>query len=55
MQKITADGQFIKQWYDFPPEPNRPHLSASVGRKTKKRFAPFRLRSGFQNVRFSAG
>jgi DNA-binding beta-propeller fold protein YncE len=52
VQKFTADGQFVKQWYDFPPEPNRPHLSASVGRKTKKRFVTFRFRSGFQGVRF---
>jgi DNA-binding beta-propeller fold protein YncE len=52
VQKFTADGQFVKQWYDFPPEPNRPHLFASVGRKTKKRFVTLHFRSGFQSVHF---
>jgi DNA-binding beta-propeller fold protein YncE len=52
VQKFTPDGQFVKQWYDSPPEPGRPRLSASVGHKTTKRSATFRFRSPVQGARF---
>jgi sugar lactone lactonase YvrE len=52
VQKFTADGQFVKQWYDSPPEPGPPRLSASVGRRTAKRSATFRFRSPRQGARF---
>jgi DNA-binding beta-propeller fold protein YncE len=52
VQKFTPDGQFVKQWYDSPPDPGRPRLSASVGQRTTKRSATFRFRSPRQDVHF---
>jgi len=52
IQKFTADGQFVEQWYDSPPEPGRPRLSASVGHRTTKRSASFRFRSPRQGAHF---
>ncbi len=54
VQKFTADGQFLTQWYEGPPRlsPARPRLIAGVGRRTTKRFASFRFRSRQTDVRF---
>ena len=52
VQKFTADGQFVTQWYDSSPPPGRPRLTASVGHKTKKRSATFRFHSPRQEVHF---
>ncbi len=56
VQKFTAEGQFLTQWYDGPPPrliPGPPRLSASVGRRTTKRSATFRFRSRLRGARFS--
>ncbi len=52
VQKFTADGQFVTQWYGASPDvaPARPHLSATVGRRTTKRSAVFRFHSKTQGV-----
>jgi DNA-binding beta-propeller fold protein YncE len=52
VQKFSADGQFVKQWYDSPPPSERPRLTASIGHTTTKRSATFRFRSRLQNARF---
>ncbi len=54
VQKFTADGQFVTQWYDGPGDvsPARPHLSAAVGRRTTKRFASFRFSSRMAGATF---
>jgi 6-bladed beta-propeller len=55
VQKFTADGQFVTQWYDGPPEvsPGPPRITPSVGRRTTKRFASFRFRYRLQGVRYN--
>ena len=54
VQKFTADGQFVTQWYDRPPQvsPGRPGLRAAVGRRTTKRAASFRFSSRLKGVRY---
>jgi DNA-binding beta-propeller fold protein YncE len=53
IQKFTADGQFVTQWYDVPPPLGAPRLYSTVSRRTKKRFATFRFHSHQKDVRFS--
>jgi hypothetical protein len=55
VQKFTADGQFVTQWWDGPPQlsPGPPHLTASVGRRTTKRFATLRFHSRVQGVTYA--
>lgn len=53
VQKFTADGQFVTQWYDVPPPPAAPRLFGSVKGRTTKRFATFRFHSRQKEVRFS--
>lgn len=54
VQKFTADGQFVTQWYDGPaPPPGAPLLSGDVGRKTRKHSATFRFQSRQQGVTYS--
>jgi len=54
-QKFTADGQFVIQWYDSPPDlsPGPPHLFTTVGRRTTKRSAVFRFHSHPKGVRYN--
>lgn len=54
VQKFTADGQFVTQWYDHPPDvsPGRPRLQTAVRRRTTKRFASFRFSSRLQEATF---
>ncbi|HKF82906.1 MAG TPA: hypothetical protein VKB23_08110 [Solirubrobacterales bacterium] len=54
VQKFTADGQFVTQWYDGPRSlsPGAPLIFSTVGRRTKKRFATFRFRSRSNGVRY---
>lgn len=56
VQKFTADGQFVTQWYDGPPPEltiGPPRLSASVGRRTTKRSAIFRFHSRMGGVAYA--
>jgi DNA-binding beta-propeller fold protein YncE len=53
IQKFTADGQFVTQWYDVPPPPGAPRLFGSVKRRTTKRFAVFRFHSHQKEVGFA--
>jgi 6-bladed beta-propeller protein len=54
VQKFTADGQFVTQWYDGPPPPpGPPRLSSSVGRRTTKRTATFHFHSRQGGVAYS--
>jgi DNA-binding beta-propeller fold protein YncE len=56
VQKFTADGQFITEWYDGPPPrliPGPPRLFASVGQKTRKRFAIFHFHSRVKGVTYA--
>jgi DNA-binding beta-propeller fold protein YncE len=55
VQKFTADGQFVTQWYDGPRSlsPGAPRISGSVGRRTTKRSATFRFRSASNGVRYA--
>lgn len=56
VQKFTADGQFVTQWYDGPPPrliPGPPRLFASVGRRTRKRFATFHFHSRLKGVTYA--
>ena len=53
VQKFTAEGRFLRQWYDSPPEPGPPRLTASVGHRTTKRSATFRFRSPVKGARFT--
>lgn len=54
VQKFTADGQFVTEWYDHPPQvsPGRPRLTATVSGRTAKRTATFRFNSRPQGVRY---
>lgn len=54
VQKFTADGQFVTEWYDGPPDvaPGRPSLSAAIGRRTTKRSADFRFDSKMRGATF---
>ncbi len=55
MQKFTADGQFVTQWYDGPQSlsPGAPRIFSTVGRRTTKRSANFRFRSRSNGVRYA--
>ncbi len=55
VQKFTAEGQFVTQWYDVPPEVSLPppRLSATVGKRTTKRSAVFRFRSRPRDVDYA--
>ncbi|HEX3041158.1 MAG TPA: 6-bladed beta-propeller [Solirubrobacterales bacterium] len=54
VQKFTADGQYVTQWYDHPPDasPGRPRLQTAVARRTAKRSASFRFRAPLQGATF---
>jgi DNA-binding beta-propeller fold protein YncE len=54
IQKFTADGKFVTQWYDNPGyvPPGRPRLRGNVGRRTAKRSATFRFHSRAEGVRY---
>ena len=54
VQKFTADGQFVTEWYDGPPDvaPGRPSLSAAIGRRTTKRSVIFRFDSKMEGATF---
>lgn len=55
VQKFTADGRFVTQWFDGPRDltPGPPRLSASVSRRTTQRSATFRFHSNAKDLRFS--
>lgn len=55
VQKFTADGQFVTEWYDGPRSlsPARPRISSTVGRRTTKRSATFSFRSRSNGVRYA--
>jgi 6-bladed beta-propeller protein len=55
VQKFTADGRFVTQWYDGPKSlsPGAPRVSSTVGRRTTKRFVTFRFRSRLDGVRYA--
>jgi DNA-binding beta-propeller fold protein YncE len=53
IQKFTAGGQFVTQWYDVPPPPGAPRLHSTVKRRTTNRFAAFRFHSHQKEVRFA--
>jgi DNA-binding beta-propeller fold protein YncE len=55
VQKFTADGQFVTQWYDGPQSlsPGAPRVSSTVGRRTTKRSATLRFRSRSNGVRYA--
>jgi DNA-binding beta-propeller fold protein YncE len=55
VQKFTADGQFVTEWYDGPRSlsPGRPRISSTVGRRTTKRSATFSFRSRSKGVRYA--
>jgi hypothetical protein len=54
VQKFTADGQFVTQWYDNPQyvPPGPPRLTAGIGHRTAKRAAAFRFHSRLAGVRY---
>ena len=53
VQKFTADGQFVTQWYDVPPPLGAPRLYGTVNRRTTKRTATFRFHSHLRDVSFA--
>lgn len=55
VQKFTADGQFVTEWYDGPRSltPGAPRIFSTLGRRTTKPFATFRFRSRSNGVRYA--
>ena len=55
VQKFTAEGRFVTQWFDGPRDlaPGPPRLSASVPSRTTRRSATFRFHSRAKGPRYS--
>lgn len=56
VQKFTADGRFLAEWYDGPPPKlvlGPPRVTASVGKETMKRFVIFHFHSRFHTATFT--